>query len=314
MPSSRASGLEALLNRPEQKSFLQRFLRSPIKSTAQLLHRTFALPPPNSPKNSPPIHIVCISDTHNTQPRLPDGDILIHAGDLTQSGTPQELSTQIEWLHAQPHRHKIVIAGNHELCLDNQKPTKNPPSVDWKSITYLGNTATELEFRDDSHKGMRRVKVFGSPWTPKHGNWAFQYMRTEVEFWERTVDVPRETDILVTHGPPRGHLDVGGLGCPLLLRRLWGLEGRPRLHVFGHVHGGYGVAMAGWDSFQRVYEGVMEGTEGVVGLVKMLGFGVWRALNAYFGKYEQGVTVMVNAAVVGGVRDEKRREALCITL
>lgn len=75
-------------------------------------------PPTNSPKHPTRTRIVCISDTHNNKPFLPHGDILIHAGDLTENGSFDELQAQIHWLSAQPHRHKIVVAGNHDVLLD----------------------------------------------------------------------------------------------------------------------------------------------------------------------------------------------------
>ena len=67
------------------------------------------------PVLSDPITIICVSDTHNHQPTLPKGDLLLHAGDLTEKGTFQELQDQIDWLHEQPHKHKIVIAGKSHL-------------------------------------------------------------------------------------------------------------------------------------------------------------------------------------------------------
>lgn len=67
------------------------------------------------------ITVVCVSVTHGGEPKLPPGDLLIHAGDLTQSGTAGELQRQLDWLNAQPHAHKLVIAGNHDLILDDNK-------------------------------------------------------------------------------------------------------------------------------------------------------------------------------------------------
>ena len=66
-----------------------------------------------------PIKIVIISDTHNCHNALniPDGDILIHAGDMTEYGTRAEIQEFDEWLGTLPHRHKLVIAGNHEVCV-----------------------------------------------------------------------------------------------------------------------------------------------------------------------------------------------------
>ena len=85
------------------------------------------------------IHVLCISDSHNVRPQLPDGDILLHAGDLTQSGSLEELRSQIEWLDSQPHRFKVVIAGNHDLCLDRSKmegddENNEAVKIDWRII------------------------------------------------------------------------------------------------------------------------------------------------------------------------------------
>ena len=64
------------------------------------------------------IKVVCISDTHNHQPELPAGDILIHAGDLTDNGSFEEVQAGLRWLSSQPHRCKIFAAGNHDVLLD----------------------------------------------------------------------------------------------------------------------------------------------------------------------------------------------------
>jgi hypothetical protein len=60
---------------------------------------------------------VCISDTHNQHGKmqdLPAGDVLIHAGDFTMTGTLVEVEEFLKWFAAQPFQHKILIAGNHE--------------------------------------------------------------------------------------------------------------------------------------------------------------------------------------------------------
>lgn len=312
------SGLDALLRRPEQESFWSRLLRSPAKVLAEYIYSS--RPASRSPaRNDIPIHVVCVSDTHNTKPNLPDGDILIHAGDLTQSGSRRELEEQIKWLDIQPHRYKVVIAGNHELCLDSQIPSSrtgassranaqdaDSAAINWKSLIYLENTSTVLRL------GNRRdIKVFGSPYTPKHGNWAFQYQRTNDAIWDE-ISIPEDTDILITHGPPKAHLDLGHMGCLFLRRALWGMKHKPLLHVFGHIHGGYGEDVALWDSFQRAYEAVMDGESKWMNL----GLLAYSWLVGWFTgwtKNEQA-TVMVNAAAVGGVRDEKRRGAICVDI
>jgi len=88
----------------------EKFRASPISFLARWLYEKrghhLAVEPVEDP-----IAVVCISDTHNLQPQLPDGDLLLHAGDLTEAGTFQELQEQLDWLNNQPHRHKVVIAG-----------------------------------------------------------------------------------------------------------------------------------------------------------------------------------------------------------
>ncbi|BCS27303.1 uncharacterized protein APUU_60351A [Aspergillus puulaauensis] len=302
------SGLDTLLCRPEQEGFWSRLLREPAKVLAGYFYNHRATSDILSTPDLP-VHVVCISDTHNTQPDLPDGDILIHAGDLTQSGSQRELQDQIAWLDSQPHRYKIVIAGNHELCLDSQLDggNTNTAAIDWSSLIYLENTSTIVKFGNG-----REIKVFGSPYTPKHGNWAFQYPRTNAAIWEE-ISIPEDTDILITHGPPKAHLDLGHLGCLFLRRALWEMKHRPLLHVFGHIHGGYGTEVALWDSFQRAYEAVMDGDSKWVSLGFLVYFWILGLLTGW-GTKDNQATVMVNAAAVGGVRDEKLRDAICVDI
>ncbi|KAL4915257.1 hypothetical protein BDW62DRAFT_212865 [Aspergillus aurantiobrunneus] len=210
-------------------------------------------------------------------------------------------------LASQPHRHKIVIAGNHELCLDPNFPgeTTDKP-VDWKSLIYLENTSTTLTLGNG-----RDLKVFGSPYTPKHGNWAFQYPRTDAAIVWDEVAILEDVDILVTHGPPKAHLDLGHLGCRFLRQALWRMRRRPGLHVFGHIHGGYGREVVLWDAFQWAYEAVMEGEWRWVNLGRLVCLGSMGIVTGWAVGAGQ-MTVMVNAAVVGAVRDEKRREVICV--
>ncbi|KAJ5671245.1 hypothetical protein N7507_000372 [Penicillium longicatenatum] len=110
------SSLHELLHR-QRPSRWQDFQARPFIFLAQMLY-SWHKPIPATPLTTP-IAIVCISDTHNSQPTIPDGDILIHAGDLTQSGSFQELQAALIWLNLLPYPTKIVIAGNHELLLDS---------------------------------------------------------------------------------------------------------------------------------------------------------------------------------------------------
>ncbi|EKV11049.1 hypothetical protein PDIG_47860 [Penicillium digitatum PHI26] len=124
---------------------------------------------PNN-SNLPPIRISCISDTHNATPPLPPGDILVHAGDLTAYGTFDEVQAQLHWLSSQPHKHKIVIAGNHDLILDEARERKFPTregisatkrkELDWTGIHYLQDEAVTLELpvSPTGEQQVRRVK------------------------------------------------------------------------------------------------------------------------------------------------------------
>jgi hypothetical protein len=87
------------------------------------------------------------------------------------------------------------------------------------------------------------VKIYGSPWQPEFYNWAFNLPRNGKELQETWSNIPNDTEILITHGPPWGHCDVtpyGNLnvGCELLRVRVDELK--PKIHVFGHIHSGYG--------------------------------------------------------------------------
>lgn len=141
------------------------------------------------------MRIVCLSDTHNHHDfiTVPDGDLLIHAGDLTGRGTMPEVLAVNKWLGTLPHRHKIIIAGNHDFGFERE------PALFRSLITnaiYLQHEAVEVA----------GLKIFGSPYTPWFHNWAFnvQSPADMARHWSR---IPDDTDILITHGPPEGVLD-----------------------------------------------------------------------------------------------------------
>ncbi len=172
--------------------------------------------------------IVCLSDTHNRQGRfsVPEGDILVHAGDLTGGGTLPEIAAVNVWLGRLPHRHKIVIAGNHDFLFEEENLLARSLIT---NATYLQDSVAEVE----------GLKVWGSPWQPWFYDWAFNLRRGEAlrEKWEM---IPEDTDILITHGPPMGILDrtASGeqVGCEELRDRIAGMSAPPKLHVFGHIH------------------------------------------------------------------------------
>jgi Icc-related predicted phosphoesterase len=178
------------------------------------------------------MRLVLISDTHEAHRsiKVPDGDILIHAGDITYDGNLGKVEDFNDWLGGLPHKHKVVIAGNHDWCFENN------PKVAEKLIanaTYLIDSSIEIE-------GLR---VYGAPWQPTFFNWAFNVDRG-LAIREKWAKIPNDTDVLVTHGPPKGFGDTTRpkgemLGCLDLYERVQ--QVKPMLHVFGHIHGGYGI-------------------------------------------------------------------------
>ncbi|KAI5853496.1 Metallo-dependent phosphatase-like protein [Tricharina praecox] len=222
-----------------------------------------ALPPPKKKR----LRITCISDTHNHTPYLPPGDVLIHAGDLTSQGTYSELSNALSWLQRQPHEVKLLVAGNHDgVSLDPEythTSTLTPaqshaanlalfstPAAARAGIIYLRHEARTITLRDG-----RRFRVFASPLSPSpppppgSKAWGFTYPPS-TNPW---LSIPADTDVLITHTPPKYHLDRSPsslppqphAGCPHLRERL--SQVRPVLHVFGHVHVGRGVEKVLWD-------------------------------------------------------------------
>jgi predicted phosphohydrolase len=189
------------------------------------------------------MRIVCLSDTHNRHAaiRVPEGDLLLHAGDATMHGTPEEIRAFDAWLGTLPHPHKVVIAGNHDWLFQREP----------EAARALITNAVYLE---DSGATIGGLRLWGSPWQPWFLDWAFNLRRGRPlrEKWDR---VPPETDVLVTHGPPFGIRDrvrklfpgaIGlalgrgeSVGCEELLEAVGRL--RPRLHLFGHIHEGYGT-------------------------------------------------------------------------
>lgn len=181
--------------------------------------------------------LVCISDTHNLHRHygrspfgnVPIGDVIIHAGDVTTHGTMQELETFLQWFVNLPHFHKIFIGGNHDRCLDTQEGRLRMSTV--SGAFYLQASGVEID----------GVRFWGSPYTPKHQDFAFQLSDNEhaKNHWS---SIPEETDVLITHGPPFSILDYGAhAGCPELLERLAVVH--PKLHIFGHDHAAYGLCL-----------------------------------------------------------------------
>lgn len=175
--------------------------------------------------------IVAISDTHALHRHLsiPDGDILIHAGDITRKGDLSELADFNKWLGLLPHQYKLVIAGNHDLCFENKSDIAR-------------STLSNCIYLQDEEINISGIKFYGSPWQPWFQNWAFNLPRGEAirEKWDL---IPLDTDVLITHGPPYQISDrlTQGLcvGCEELLAAVKKIQ--PQIHIFGHIHEGYGI-------------------------------------------------------------------------
>lgn len=297
-----AMSLGPILKR-ERPSWLQLFVKSPSTMPAKTMYswRTG----PEEQVSAQPVTIVCTSDTHNSQPAIPRGDIFVHAGDLTQGGTAKELQVALDWINSLPHAHKIVIAGNHDLILDAAKTPDDDDlrtSLNWGSIHYLQESTITLKLA-----GGRSLVVHGNPWTRKQGNWAFQYERGHDKF---TATVPDDVDILITHSPPRFHLDIDGFGEDYLTAELWRVK--PRVHVFGHIHEGYGKDFLTYDAFEKMYEEVCGGRKGLGTIVQMMMTLYWSF--CYGPKRRACGTSLVNAAAVRGLKDDLKRQAIVVRI
>lgn len=181
--------------------------------------------------------VVCLSDTHSNHWRLPappPGDVLVHAGDFTRNGSQKEILDFNDWLGTQDHAYKVVVPGNHEIGFHESW---------WTARAMLTNA--DFVLKDEGCEIMGK-KLWGSPWTPEFGGWAFGYSPREGEL--RWSQIPEGLDLLITHGPPLGIFDAVydrqmkkhvNIGCKHLRREV--LErAKPRYHVFGHNHEGYG--------------------------------------------------------------------------
>lgn len=170
-----------------------------------------APPPPHDPMMLGKT-VVIISDTHGQHRKLsgkvPPGDILVHAGDFTRFGREEDAVDFNAWLGELPHRHKIIVEGNHEY----NAPWKGKIASLLSNATFLRNEATICD----------GVRI--------HGKGFFWNMRTPNPYDEL---IHKETDVLIAHNPVRGYVD-GGHGCESSLATLAMLH--PRLYICGHVH------------------------------------------------------------------------------
>jgi hypothetical protein len=228
-----------------------------------------------SPASLPPgLRIVCISDTHTLLDKIsvPEGDVLIHAGDFTRSGKLDEIQKFRRHLDALPHPYKLFIAGNHDLTLDTEyyvqpmnwrryhysflKPGSefdpNKYSADCLSVVRANSKSGYVKFLHDERIdipdpiGANFVKIYGTAWQPEFCNMGFNLPIGSEVLLQKYKLIPNGVDILVTHTPPFGILDSNfaakKCGCVLLEKEIKERI-KPRIHIFGHIHEAHGKLM-----------------------------------------------------------------------
>jgi hypothetical protein len=219
------------------------------------------------------MRIVAVADTHlfTDDLTVPDGDVFVHAGDLCRGGSIEELHEAAGWLASLPHRHKVIVAGNHDWALapcehdpvichsclmrDRGSPTsKTFPRVRCADDVEAARAVlAPFTYLEDSEAVIDGVRFYGSPWQPAFNDWAFNLPRGAPlgAVWSR---IPAGLDVLVTHGPPEGFGDASPVGdragCADLRRRV--AEVAPRLHLFGHIHQDGGVWHDGATTYANV--------------------------------------------------------------
>jgi predicted phosphodiesterase len=187
---------------------------------------------------------------------LPKGDVLIHAGDISNKGGEVDVTNFVYWFqNIEGFDTKIFIAGNHDFCFEKVNQPHHKGDYDWlhnlmasenlsqSNVTYLQDDFIMIESPEFS----RPIKFYGSPWQPEFYNWAFNLPRLGTELQAKWSFIPEDTDVLITHGPPNGYGDLVNnwrqpnihVGCECLINRIKTIN--PLVNVFGHIHEGYGV-------------------------------------------------------------------------
>lgn len=192
-----------------------------------------------------------ISDTHTYHEYLKvpeDIDIVIHSGDATNPRdrykSREEMLNFLEWYSSLLIENKIYVAGNHDLCIEKGLITSKDFSD--RGITYL----------EGEDVIVRNLKIWGGPWTPTFGDgWAFNRSRDKIyKYWE---NIPEDTDIVITHGPPKGILDLSYNRqnelefCGDLAFKKRMLLIQPKLSCFGHIHNCDNIINAGYVKLQK---------------------------------------------------------------
>ena len=186
--------------------------------------------------------IAAISDTHGRHHELDlsqyPADVLVHAGDWTGGRDLGLSETQdfLDWFSQQPYNHLICIAGNHELQVEASEEQFRELLLMYPNITYLQDSGVTID----------NINFYGSPYSNKFYDWAF--MEEEFYLRYRWDKIPDDTNVLITHGPAYGCLDVvernygvdPHVGSKSLHYRKLALQDSLKLHISGHIHESYG--------------------------------------------------------------------------
>ena len=200
--------------------------------------------------------IACLSDTHNKHKiieerfGIPQCDVIIHAGDFTMLGFEDEVTDFFDWYSALPIPNKVVVAGNHEIFFDPTAKTKYEKGRKFNRITTLNPrdiVPDNVVYLENESAVVNGIRMYGSPYQPELYDWAFNLRRgLPLEAcWDL---IPDDVELLITHCPPLGHLDVNpkgeNTGCADLKIRSFNLK-QLKMHVFGHIHTSRGIDISG---------------------------------------------------------------------
>lgn len=210
------------------------------------------------------MRVVAVSDQHGFFTEIPECDLLLIAGDICPRDNHQ-LGFQEVWLDSafkywaknQPCKKIILVAGNHDFIFESRLSTALNILKSIPHLTYL----------EDNYCWYEDYKIYGSPWQLYHGGWAYNLYEPELE--QKWNKIPDDTDILVTHSPPMGYGDKAPptitddnetkwpepehIGSPSLTKRIEIIK--PKLHVFGHIHSGFGQ----WKVNESILANVAQG-------------------------------------------------------
>lgn len=183
------------------------------------------------------LKVVMLSDTHNAHRELtvPEGDILIHAGDATDDGTEGELLGFFQWFQALPHREKVYIPGNHDMLF----------STDYERAMALVPAGVFVPIGTEAYLPISGLSIFGAPWsrwnTSLEGTSAGAFALRDIERAEAWGKLSGYVDIVISHSPP---WVISGEGGDDLVDKAIERH-KPRLLICGHIHRYRGVKAVG---------------------------------------------------------------------